>query len=295
MNPEFFPASYLRPVPTGLHLENPEVNATFPRSTITGTLAELRQLLKVPLLSKSKKISPEVYKALCLEGASGAVSAADELTAPKRIKVFIKLCSVFIPCEYDDYFHAIAQLDSEVNSDLMVAWQPYLHARDDILVHINRLLAKANSVLQQVLYFLQEAHVQYLLRQYKSAFVDVFGKNAVPRERDAPLPPAPGDRARGAVATRLPLDYEPSKVEDDPEIDVDMNDDDAGSDFDHTRDDEDDEANTSVSFTTQQQARRLQEETTTTSDTTEAAGFGSDTSPRTESGDYDELSQAEAN
>ncbi len=99
LNPEFFPASYLRPVPTGLHLENPEVNKTFPRSTITGTLAELRQLLKVSLLSKSKRISPEVYKALCLEGASGAVSAADELTASKRIKVFIKLCSVFIPCE----------------------------------------------------------------------------------------------------------------------------------------------------------------------------------------------------
>ncbi len=74
-----------------------------------------------------------------------------------------------------------------------------------------------------------------------------------------------------------------------------MGNDASGSDFDHTRDGEDDEANTSVSFTTQQQACCLQEETTTTSDNTEAAGFGSDTSPRTESGDYDELSQAEAN
>ena len=45
----------------------------------------------------------------------------------------------------------------------------------------------------------------------------------------------------------------------------------------------------------QQQARRLQMETMTTSETTEAAGFGSDTSPRTESGDYDELSQAGSN
>jgi hypothetical protein len=270
-------------------------------------LAELRQLLKVPLLSKSKKISPEVYKALCLEGASEAVSAADELTAPKRIKVFIKLCSVFTPCEHTDYYHAIAQLDSEVNPDLMVAWQPFLHARDDILVQINRRLAKADSVLQHVLYFLQEAHVQYLLRQYKSAFVDRFGANAVPRERDAPLP-APGDtKPRGSKARICPgpprgpprtprdLGQEPSKVEDDPEIDVDMNNDDAGSDFDHNHDGEEDEANTSVSFTTQQQARHLQEETTTTSDNTEAAGFGSDTSPRTESGDYDELSQAEAN
>jgi hypothetical protein len=233
-----------------------------------------------------------------LEGASGAANAADELTAPKRIKVFIKLCSVFIPCEYDDYFHAIAELDSEVKLDLMVAWQPYLHARDDILVFINRRMATANSVLLQVLYFLQEAHVQYLLRQYRDAFVDVHGANAIPRERDAPLPAPRGSRARisaGPPRTPRDLGQEPSKVEDETEDDVDMGNDASGSDFDHTRDGEDDEANTSVSFTTQQQARRLQEETTTTSDNTEAAGFGSDTSPRTESGDYDELSQAEAN
>ncbi len=74
-----------------------------------------------------------------------------------------------------------------------------------------------------------------------------------------------------------------------------MNNDASGSDFDHTRDDENDQANNSVSFTTQQKARRLLGETTTTSENTEAAGFGSDTSPRTELGDYEELSQAEAN
>ena len=88
---------------------------------------------------------------------------------------------------------------------------------------------------------------------------------------------------------------EPSKVEDETEDDVDMSNDASGSDFDHNRDGEEDEANTSVSFTTQQQVRQLQEEPTATSENTEAAGFGSDTSPRTESGDYDELSQAEAN
>ncbi len=102
LNPEYFPASYLKPVLMGPSLENPQVNASFPCSTITGTLEELRQLLKVPLLSKSKKNSPEVYKALSLEGASGAVNAADEETAPKRIRVFIKLCSVFVSCEYDE-------------------------------------------------------------------------------------------------------------------------------------------------------------------------------------------------
>ncbi len=111
-NPEYFPASCLQPVPTGSSLENPQANVTFPRSTITGNLEEFRQLLKTPLLSKSKKISSEVYEALSLEGASVAANAADEETAPKRICVFIKLCSVFIPCEYDEYYHAIAQLDA---------------------------------------------------------------------------------------------------------------------------------------------------------------------------------------
>ncbi len=135
--------------------------------------------------------------------------------------------------------------------------------------------------------------------------------NAIPRERDAPLfrgttsrvreetRPAPrGTTARisaGPPRTLRDLGQEPSKVEDDPENDVDMNNDASDSDFDHTRVDENDEVNTSVSFTTQQEARRLQVETATTSENTEAAGFGSDTSPRTESGDYEELSQAETN
>jgi hypothetical protein len=179
----------------------------------------------------------------------------------------------------------------------MVAWQPYLHARDEILVLITERMAAATSVLLQVLYFLQEAHVQYLLRQYRDAFVDMHGANAIPRERDAPLPAPRSTRARisaGPPRTPRDLGQEPSKVEDDPENDVDMNNDTSGSNSDYTRDDENDEVNTSVSFTAQQQACRLQEETTTTSENIEAAGFGSGTSPRTESGDYDELSQAEA-
>jgi hypothetical protein len=98
----------------------------------------------------------------------------------------------------------------------------------------------------------------------------------------------------GPPRTLHDLGQEPSKVEDDPENDVEMNDDASGPNFDHTRVDEDDEVNTSVSFTTQQEARRLQVETTMSSENTEAAGFGSDTSPRTESGDYEELCQAEA-
>jgi hypothetical protein len=156
-------------------------------------------------------------------------------------------------------------------------------------------MAAATSVLLQVLYFLQEGHVQYLFRQYRDSFVNLFGAGAVPRERAVPMFRGTTSRVRaGPPRTLHDLGQEPSKVEDDPENDVDMNNDVSGSNFDHTRVDEDDEANTFVSFTAQQEARRLQVETTTTSENTEAAGFGSDTSSRTESGDYEELSQAEA-
>ncbi len=214
--------------------------------------------------------------------------------------MFIKLCSVFIACEYDEYFHAIAELESEVNPNLMAAWQPYLHARDEVLVLIANRTAGAIFVLLQVLYFLQEGHVQYLLKQYRDAFVDLFG--AVPRERTVPAFRGTTSRVRGTTSRvcagppRTPHDLgqEPSKIEEEHENDVDMDNDASGSNFDHTRVAEDDEVNTSVSSTTQQEAHRLQLETTTTSENTEAAGFGSDTSPRTESDDYEELSQAEA-
>ncbi len=58
---------------------------------------------------------------------------------------------------------------------------------------------------------------------------------------------------------------------------------------------EEDKANTHVPFAPQTKTTRSQEGTSTPSETTEAAGFGSDTSPRTESGDNDELSRAGPN
>jgi hypothetical protein len=293
-NPEYFPASYLDPVPTGPSLENPQVNASFPRSTITGTIEDLRLLLKVPLLIKSKKISPEVYKALSLDGSSEAPNAADERTAPKRIRIFLKLCSVFIPCEYEDYYRAVAQLDVELNPEFLVAVQPYNVVRDEILGGISSRIGTASSVLLQVLYTLQHGHVQYLLGEYRTAFVDAFGPNSLPHEKTARRD-VKTRASSGPPRDKRALGQEPSKVEDQAEVDVEMDDDTSGSDLDYPRVVEDDEAHTSVSSTTQKEARRLQLETTTTSENTEAAGFGSDTSPRTESGDYDELGQAEAN
>ncbi len=57
MSSEYFPSSYLSPAPTVV-LEGGDVNeATFPRSTITGTLENFRALLFVPLLSKKNRVS----------------------------------------------------------------------------------------------------------------------------------------------------------------------------------------------------------------------------------------------
>ncbi len=164
LNPEYFPASYVNPITTGPSLENPQAHASFLRSTITATLEDLRLLLKVPLLNRSKKISQEVYKALCLEGVSGAPNAADERTAPKRIRIFLKLCSVFVPCEYEDYYHAVAQLDVVLNPEFLVAVQPYNVVRDQIVGNISRRIETATSVLLQVLHTLQRGHVQYHMK-----------------------------------------------------------------------------------------------------------------------------------
>jgi hypothetical protein len=63
-SPEYFPVSYLRPVPTVSSKDVDASTATFPRSTINGTLEDFRILLFAPVLQKSKKVSLEVYRAL---------------------------------------------------------------------------------------------------------------------------------------------------------------------------------------------------------------------------------------
>ncbi len=70
---------------------------------------------------------------------------------------------------------------------------------------------------------------------------------------------------------------------------------DSGSSPHYSSGGEEDKANTPVPSSTQMKATRSQVGTSTPSETTEAAGFGSDTSPRTELGDNDELSRAGPN
>jgi hypothetical protein len=95
--------------------------ATFPRSTITGTVETLRTLLLVPLLSKNNRVPLDVYRALSLNTASEATSSTDKATASKRISTFLRLCHLYIPCKREDYEEAVHNLDSEVSPDLGVA------------------------------------------------------------------------------------------------------------------------------------------------------------------------------
>ncbi len=79
------------------------------------------------------------------------------------------------------------------------------------------------------------------------------------------------------------------------EDDYDTDSKDLGSSPIYTSGGNEDPANTPIPSAPQTKAIRSQVETSMPSETTEAAGFGSDTSPRTESGDNDELSRAGPN
>jgi hypothetical protein len=118
MSPEYFPSSYLGPVPTISSETEDASTARFPRSTITGTVEDLRALLLVPLLSKYNRVPQETHWAFSLDSASGAIQSMDKATAPKHILAFLQPCAQFIPCEHEDYDDTVSDLDSEVDSDV---------------------------------------------------------------------------------------------------------------------------------------------------------------------------------
>jgi hypothetical protein len=121
MSPEYFPSSYLGPVPTVVLETGDASTASFPRSTINGTLEDFQTLLLAPVISKNNRIPQDTYRALSLDSASGATQHTDKATAPKRILAFLQLCAQFIPCEHEDYDEAVRDLDSEVESDVRKA------------------------------------------------------------------------------------------------------------------------------------------------------------------------------
>jgi hypothetical protein len=144
-NPEYFPASYLQPVPTVLSGEGASSTAKFPRSTINGTLEDFRLLLLAPVLQKSKKISPEVYRTLSLNSSSGADIDSDRATTPKRIATFLQLCATFVPCDHSAYDQAVFTLDVEVDFDVDRAKAVLALVQDQHLPIINKLQDEAVS------------------------------------------------------------------------------------------------------------------------------------------------------
>ena len=288
-NPEYFPASYLRPVPTISAKDGHASAASFPRSTINGTLEDFRLLLLAPVLTKNKKISPEVYRALSLDTASGAISASDRATAPKRIATFLRLCATFIPCDHVAYDQAVFSLDAEVDADVERAKAVLALVEEQQLPAIIKLQDEAVSVLLQVLYALHQGRVHFLMGDYRARVIEAHGQEAFPSKRNKP------HRAIQEVYVPAPK-LEQVRVDLASEEDGETTDDqDAGSSPIYTSGGEEDKANTRVPSAPQKEATRSQMGPSTPSKNTEAAGFGSDTSSRKEADDNDELGQAEAN
>jgi hypothetical protein len=293
MSPEYFPSSSLSPVPTALSEVNDGSKATFLRSTITGTVENFRNLLLVPLLPKNNKVPQDVYRALSLNIASEATKSTDKATASKCVSAFLRFCPLYIPCEYDDYEEAARVLDSEVDPDLRTAKFTLEIVQERRLPAIVKAQNQAVSTILQVLYFLQQGHVQFLVGDYRARVLEAhghdaftvkvktkkLGKNGLLRSiHDVDLSnPAPGRTV------------DMSQDDDEGALDSD----DEGSEFHHIRDGEGEQANIHVPSTSQQERPQPPTRGSSLPKNSEAAGFGSDTSPRNETGDNEELSRAE--
>jgi hypothetical protein len=272
-----------------------ESKATFPRSTITGALDDFRALLFVPLLSKKNKVPQDVYRALSLNIASEVVRSTDKATAPKRILAFFQLCALYIPYEHEDYEDAVTTLDSEVNHDLRSARLSLEIIQEQILPAIIKAQNEAVSTLLQVLYFLQQGHVQFLIGDYKARVIDAHGHDDFTAEVRTKKPSKDGlpRSIHDINNTSTPPPGQTVDMSQDDDEEGAVGSDDEGSESHFNRDGEGEQANTHVPSTPQQERYQFSTKTSMPPRNSEAAGFGSDTSPRNETGDNDELSRAE--
>ncbi len=151
----------------------------------------------------------------------------------------------------------------------------------------NKLEHEATSVLLQVLYSLHRGHVQFLMADYKSRIIDAY-PNAFARVR----PPRLGKDGQPLKITNVGItDNSSDNLVDMTSAELDEG---TTSEIDYNEGEES-EANTFASPTSQKELRPPKKASTAPSKNIEAAGFGSDTSPRTDTGDNDELDQAEDN
>jgi hypothetical protein len=124
MNPEYFPSSYLSPVPTLVPTKPSKKESlkkgaadvpSIPHSTIIGTVDDFRILLCASALSKNNKIPVDTYRALSLDLSFRTSVVTDKATAPKRISAYLKLCAVFIPCQHKEHDKAVEDLSVEIS------------------------------------------------------------------------------------------------------------------------------------------------------------------------------------
>jgi hypothetical protein len=113
--------------------------------------------------------------------------------------VFLKLCAKFIPCEDELYDLAVGILDAEVNDDVAEARKILKTVQDTCLDRILQAQCNAVSVLLQVLYFIHQGHVQFLMANYRSRVLDAHGPDAFPKV------PRPGAMAVVHVRDIRPL------------------------------------------------------------------------------------------
>ncbi len=123
---------------------------------------------------------------MSLNGSSGAELASDKATAPTRVWAFLTLCAKFIPCEHEAYDLAVGCLDAEVDDDVAEARKVLKTVQETCLTAIVQAQRKAVSVLLQVLYFLHQGHVQFLMGDYKARVLDAHGLDAFPKKVPRP-------------------------------------------------------------------------------------------------------------
>ncbi len=154
------------------------------------------------------------------------------------------------------------------------------------------LFFRSLTIILQVLYFLQRRHVQFLIGDYKTCILEAHGHDAFTAKVKTKKPGKHG-------LPRSIHDVNPSNPTLGQTVDMSQSDDegalgsdDEGSESHYNRDGEGEQANTHVPSTPQQERHQPSTKGSMPPKKSEAAGFGSATSPRNETGDNDELSQA---
>ena len=180
-----------------------------------------------------------------------------------------------------------------MNPDLFIAKLTLKVVQEQRLPAIVKALNEAVSVILQVLYFLQQGHVQFLMGDYKARVLEAHGHDAFTvkvKTKKLGKDGLPRSIHDTTTVNSGGLDESVSQ-----EVDGEATDsDEGGSESSHNRDVEGDQANTHVpSISQQERPQPPVRGSRLPGNSVEAAGFGSDTSPRNETGDYEELSRAE--